>query len=535
MNNNFDLLILNSSIIDGSGNPLVHADIGIKDGNINKIAKLTAATAKEIIDAKGLTASPGFIDIHNHIDHAILAFPNADSYIMQGVTTSLVGNCGLSMAPLNPHNLQLLKKYLTPFLRTDFNYQWDWNSTREYSEKISKKGTAVNLAFLVGQGTLRIAVKGFEMTPATIEEMKNMQNILRKELEEGAFGLSTGLVYPPGSYTSTEELIELTTVLKDYNALYTTHLRNQSEQLIQSTEEAIKIGEANNISVEISHHKAIGKDNWGKVNRSMQIIADARQRGINVNFDVYPYTAAMTTVSSLLPGWVLEGGIENMLQRLEDKAVRKEITIDIAEGRMKGENRIKSIGWKNIVVAECPLDRSSEGKSLHDLFKEFPEPFNPLFDWLLHIKGEATMLFFCMDEEDVRAVIRNPLSMIISDAWVTAPSGGGKPHPRGYGSFPRVISKYVREEKLLTLPEAIRKMTSLPAQKIGLQDRGLIKEGYCADLVLFDTEKIKDMATFENPHQYPQGIDRVIVNGQSVVKNGQITGVKPGKILRRKK
>jgi N-acyl-D-amino-acid deacylase len=419
------------------------------------------------------------------------AFPNAECYIMQGVTTSLVGNCGLSMAPINSGNLELTKTYLSPFLRSDFDYQWDWITSKEYFEKIRKNHTAINLAPLVGQGTLRIAVKGFEMTKASKEEMEKMKNILKQELEEGAFGLSTGLVYPPGSYSTTEELIELTSVLKKYNALYTTHLRNEGDHLLESVEEAITIGEENDISVEISHHKAIGRANWGKVKKSLKMLESARQRGVDINCDVYPYTAAMTTVSSLLPPWSLEGGVEKMLARLKNYEERLKIEKDITEGRMKGENWIKGIGWENIMVAECPLDKDAEGKSLETLFKgrnQFHQPFKALFDWLIKIKGEATMVFFCMDEEDVKTV----------------------------------ISK-----------EAIKKMTSLPANKVGLKNRGIIKEGYWADIVIFNPDKIKDKATFEDPHQYPEGIYYVIVNGQIAVDNGKITGLKPGKILKR--
>jgi len=535
MSNLFDIVIKGGEIFDGTGNPSFKADIGIKEGKIIKVGEITEKSSTTI-KADGLVVSPGFIDMHNHADHAILAFPNAECYIMQGVTTSLVGNCGLSMAPINFANLELTKSYLFPFLRADFDYKWDWRTSKEYFEKISKNRTAINLAHLVGQGTLRIAVKGFEMTRASKEEMDTMKTILKQELEEGAFGLSTGLVYPPGSYSTTEELIELTAVLKKYNALYATHLRSESDQLLEAVEEAIKIGEENGISVEISHHKAISKANWGKVKDSLKMLKNARQRGVDINCDVYPYTAAMTTVSSLLPPWTLEGGVEKMLARLNNQEERLKIEKDITEGKMKGENWIKGIGWGNIMVAECPLDKDAEGKSLETLFKErnqSHQSFKALFDWLIKIKGEATMVFFCMDEEDVKTVISNPISTIISDSWVIAPDGGGKPHPRGYGSFPRVLSKYVREEKTLTLEEAIKKMTSLPANKIGLKDRGILKEGYWADIAIFNKDEIKDKATFEDPHQYPEGIYYVIVNGQVVVDNGKITGLKPGKVLKR--
>jgi len=328
----------------------------------------------------------------------------------------------------------------------------------------------------------------------------------------------------------------LTSVLKNYGALYATHMRSESDKLLESVEEAIKIGEENGISVEISHHKAIGKANWGKVKKTLKMLESARQRGVNINCDVYPYTAAMTTVSSLLPPWTLEGGVEKMLTRLKSQEDRLKIEKDIIEGRMKGENWIRGIGWENIMVAECPLDDDAEGKSLKALFEErnqFQKPFKALFDWLIKIKGEATMVFFCMDEEDVKTVISSPLSTIISDSWVIAPSGGGKPHPRGYGSFARVLGKYVREEKILTLEEAIKKMTSLPAKKIGLRDRGMLKEGYWADVTIFNKDEIKDKATFKNPHQYAEGIYYVIVNGKLAVNHGEVTGKKPGKILKK--
>ncbi|MBA7520961.1 D-aminoacylase [subsurface metagenome] len=535
MSNIFDIVIKGGEIFDGTSNPSFEADIGIKEGKIVKTGDIIKK-GSTTIDAKGLVVSPGFIDMHNHADHTILAFPNAECYIMQGVTTSLVGNCGLSMAPINSDNFEFIKSYLSPFLRSDFDYMWDWRSSKEYFEKIRKNQIAINLAYLVGQGTLRIAVKGFEMTRASKEEMDTMKTILKQELEEGAFGLSTGLAYPPGSYSTTEELVELADVLKKYNALYATHIRSESDQLLESVEEVIKIGEENNIPVEISHHKAIGKENWGKVKDSLKMLKRARQRGVDINCDVYPYTAGMTTISYLLPRWSLEGGIEKMLERLKNQEERLKIEKDITEERMKGDNLIKGIGWENIMIAECPLDKDAEGKSLEVIFKErnqFHQPFKAFFDWFIKIKGEATMITFCMDEEDLKTVLSNPLSTIISDSWVISPNGGGKPHPRGYGSFPRILGKYVREEKLLTLEESIKKMTSLPANKIGLKDRGILKEGYCADITIFNKDEIKDKATFENPHQYPEGVYHVIVNGQLAVNNGEITGLKPGKILKR--
>ena len=455
---------------------------------------------------------------------------------MQGVTTAVVGNCGLSMAPLNPANLTLLKKYLSPFLVSDSDYKWDWKTVKEYYEKVEAGRITLNLAPLVGQGTIRLAAKGFDSNEASKGEMAEMKRLLEQALEDGAFGMSTGLIYPPGTYSSTEELIELASVLSKYGAIYATHMRNESDRLIEAVEEAIRIGEENGIAVEISHHKAAGRTNWGKVNATLRLIEQARKRGVEVNCDVYPYTAGSTTITAILPVWALEGGVEKMLERLKSNETREEIKKEISEGTSEGENWIKSAGWDGIVIGECPSDKKYEGKSLESILKgkdKLDAPYEGFFDWLLEIKGSATMVIFVMNEDDVRTVISNPLTSVISDSWVTAPSAGGKPHPRVYGTFPRVLARYVREEKLLTLEDAIRKMTSLPAGKLRVEDRGIIREGLWADIVIFDPDTIKDKATYSDPHQYPEGIKYVIVNGQVVVENGKLTGAMPGKVLRR--
>lgn len=511
--------------MDGTGNPWLRKDIGITNGKITRLGHITE-DSRETIDATGMIVSPGFIDLHNHSDFSILAYPSAESYIMQGVTTAVVGNCGMSLAPLNPDNLALLKRYLSPFLRAGFDYGWEWRTLAEFYQKVEKQGTSLNLAPLVGQGTIRLAVKGFDSTGSSAEEMNQMKKLLAQSLEDGAFGMSTGLIYPPGCYSSTEELIELASVLREYGAIYTTHMRNEGDRLIEALEEAIEIAEANGIPIEISHHKATGKSNWGKVNATLRLMEQARQRGVEVNCDVYPYIAGSTTITTLLPTWTLAGGVEKMLDQLKNKQTRQSIKL---EGTRFSE-------WDGIVIAECPSKKEYQGKSLEDILKEtnrFDDPYEGLFDLLLEIEGNATIIVFLMDEDDVRTVMSSPLSSFISDSWVTALDAGGKPHPRAYGTFPRVLGKYVREEKLLTLEQAIRKMTSLPAGKIGLKCRGIFREGFWADVVIFDQAVIKDQATFDDPHQYPKGIEYVIVNGQVVVDHGRLTGVRPGKILRR--
>ncbi len=525
MASRFDLVIKGGLVVDGTGNPWLRKDIGVTNGKITRLGHITEDSG-ETIDATGMIVSPGFIDLHNHSDFSILAYPSAESYIMQGVTTAVVGNCGLSLAPLEPDKLALLKRYLLPFLKAGFDYGWEWRTLAEFYQKVEGQGTSLNLAPLVGQGTIRLDVKGFDSTESSAEEMKQMKKLLAQSLDDGAFGMSTGLIYPPGCYSSTEELVELASVLSEYGAIYTTHMRNEGDRLTESLEEAIEIAEANGIPVEISHHKATGKSNWGKVNATLRLMEQARQRGVEINCDVYPYIAGSTTITSLLPIWTLAGGIEKMLDRLKDKQTRQSIK---SEGA-------RFSAWDGIVIAECPSKKEYQGKSLEVILKEtnrFDDPYEGLLDLLLEIEGNATMISFMADEDDVRTVMSSPLSSFISDSWVTAPDAGGKPHPRAYGTFPRVLGKYVREEKLLTLEQAVRKMTSLPAMKIGLKDRGIFREGFWADVVVFDQAVIKDQATFDDPHQYPKGIEYVIVNGQVVVDHGRLTGVRPGKILRR--
>ncbi len=527
----YDLKIKNGYVIDGTCNPWLKKDIGINKGKIKSLGFVDGYGEKEI-DADGMIISPGFIDLHSHADHGILAYPNAENFIMQGVTTAVVGNCGLSMAPINPDRVDVLKKYLSPFLVKDFDYKWDWETLGEFYKKVEKQGISINIAPLVGQGTIRLAVKGFDSNKVSKEEMEKMKTLLEKSIEDGVFGMSTGLIYPPGCYSTTDELIELGAVLKKYGLVYTTHIRSESNKLIEAVEEAIKIGEENNIAVEISHHKSGGKENWGLVNTSLKLMEQARSRGVEVNCDVYPYIAGNTTITALLPIWMLDGGIGKMLERLKNKSTRERIKKEINENLINGENWIKDNGWDNIIINECKLKEEYVGKSLEKILNEKNESnnlFERFFNWLLEINGDATMTVFMLNEKDLKAVISSPLSSIITDES-SASIPNGKPHPRKYGTFPRLLGKYVREEKLLTLENAIRKITSLPASKLRLCKKGIVAEGFDADIVIFDQKNIIDMATYSKP-QYPRGIRYVIVNGEIVVEEGKPTGIRPGKIL----
>lgn len=527
-----DRVVRGAKVVDGTGKPQFEGDVGIRDGRISRIG--LGLEGEEILDASGSILCPGFVDIHNHADHGILAFPGAESYVMQGITTSVVGNCGLSMAPLDPARVGLARRYLAPFLRKEVEYGWDWTSSAEFFRRVEERGIALNLAPLVGHGTIRIAVKGFDEGVPTCEEMARMKRLLAQSLEEGAFELSSGLIYPPGSYARPEELEELSGVLKDFGGYYATHMRNEGDRLFQSLEETLALGERNGISIQVSHLKAVGKANWGKVPEALQRMEAARQRGVNVNCDVYPYEAGMTTLTALLPPWALEGGVEQMLRRLSDAAESRKIEKDIESGIPGWENWSSSLGWQNIVISECEARKDLEGASLEEIARhgKIP-PAKALFELLLETGGSATMLLFGIGEEDLREALRSHMSCIASDSWVNAPWGGGKPHPRGYGTFPRFLRRMVRESGDLSWEEAIRKVTSLPAEKAGIKGRGRIEQGFWADLVILDPGTVGDLATFQAPHQYPVGLHHVMVNGEWVVKDGKPTASMPGKVLKR--
>ncbi len=533
MAHNFDIILKNGRIVDGTGNPSYIADVGIRNGKISKIGPISE-DASETFDAAGSVVAPGFIDLHNHCDHNILAFPDVENYIMQGVTTSLGGNCGISMMPLNPEFRELAKNYLSPFLHPGFEHDWKWKNVGDFCEKIKESGTTQNVGFLLGHGTLRIAAKGFDSTPATNKEMDVMKKLLAEGMEEGAFGMSAGLIYSPGSYASTDEISGVAAVIREYGGFFAIHIRNESNLMIESIEEAIRIAEKSGVALHVSHLKAGGRPNWGKVHGALAILEEARSRGLNATCDVYPYNAGMTTITALLPPWVLEGGVDRMLERLADAGDRKMMIKDFQDSAAGFENWIKTTGWANIKIGACPSNRRYEGMSLEEIIGEgASDPFEAFFDWLLEVGCNATMILFSLCEGDVDAVIRHPLSCIVSDGWITSPTAGGKPHPRGYGAFPRFLARYVREKRLFRLEEAIRKITSMPAGIMGLKDRGMVKEGFKADLVVFDPETILDKATFTDPHQFPEGIDLVVVNGETAVRKGRLTGARAGMILKK--
>ena len=525
----YDLLIARGRILDGSGNPWFEADIGIQEGKITEIGRLQGEAARERIDLRGLLVSPGFIDIHCHSDAVPFIFPREEGKILQGVTTETIGNCGVSLTPVSGETKELLKKYTAPF-GAGCPLPWNWETMGGFLKLLEERRSFTNIASLVGHGTIRIAVMGFANRKPRPEEMEAMKRLAAQAMEDGAFGLSSGLIYPPGIFSDAAEMIELCKVVADRGGLYTTHMRNENDGVIDSVRETIEVGEKSGVSVEISHHKTSGRGNWGKSRETLKLVDEARERGLDVTCDVYPYIASHTFLRALLPPWMQEGGVLRLLERLRVPENRRRIKAELETGLPGWSNLYRSTGWDKIVISSCRKNKDLEGKNVQEIAaSRKAEPAEVVFEVLWEEGGDVEMLLFGMAEDDVTYILKHPAVMVGSDAIPSA----GKAHPRYYGTFPRVLGKYVREDKALTLAEAVRKMTSLPAQKLGLQDRGMVKRGMWADLVVFDPETIADRATFSDPRRYPSGIHYVLVNGQIAAREGRTTGALPGRILRK--
>jgi N-acyl-D-amino-acid deacylase len=523
----FDLIIKNGLIIDGSGHPGFLGDVGIRGDRIELIGHGISLPSQRMIDARGLVVAPGFIDVHSHADTIALVDPTEDSKIQQGVTTECIGNCGLSLAPLTKEHFSPLQKYVAPFLG-GAHLNWDWETMGQYLDQI--KGPSCNIAALVGHGTVRIAAMGMENRGPTSHELEEMKDLVSESLDQGAFGLSSGLIYPPGVFAKTDELIELCKMVAKKGGLYAIHIRGESNALLEAVDEAIEIGQKSGVSVQISHHKAGGKKNWGKVKETLDRVEKARSQGINIHLDVYPYTAGSTMLASILPPWMHDGGIDQALKRLKDSQIRLRIQEEMEQGIKGWENFVEFAGWEGIVIAFCEKEKELEGKSILQIANERDrEPAETAFDILLEEAGKVVMVIYAMSEEDVRTVMRHPLVMIGTDGIPTS----GKPHPRAYGTYPRVLGKYVREEKIFSLEEAVRKMTSLPAQKFGIKERGRIAEGMIADLVIFNPSTIQEKSTYLNPHEKPEGIEYVLVNGSITLERTRLLDSQKGQVIRK--
>lgn len=484
-----DIAILNGTVVDGTGAPGVRADVGISDDRIVAVGEL-AERAGRTLDATGKIVAPGFIDVHAHSDFVLLRDPLNPEKVRQGVTTNVIGNCALSPAPVSDTVRLFFEKLLQHVFGT---VEIRWNDFAELLRVYELEGVAPNLKSLAGQGTIRMSVMGLENRPADAGEMRAMQRHLADAMEAGAAGVSTGLMYPPGSFAETDELIELTRVVARYGGMYATHMRNEDDQLLDSLREAIRIGQEAGVPVQISHHKAVGKPNWGRVADSLALLSAARESGLEIDSDVYPYTAFSTILGPLLPE----------VDRFPDTPV-------LIVGARFDQSLIGR--WAHELAAE-------RGQTLLECAKEINESE----------EGAVTVVGFGMCQEDVDAVLKHPHTMVGSDG---IESDSGIPHPRAYGTFARVLGEYVRERGVVTLEEAVHKMTGQSAAKFGLTDRGEIAVGRFADVTVFDPRTIADLATYEQPRQHPAGIEQVLINGRVVVEGGVQRDVRPGRVLR---
>jgi N-acyl-D-amino-acid deacylase len=496
-----DIVITNGRIVDGAGNNWFRGDIGIRDGKIVDIGKFVAPDAKRIIDAKGMIVAPGFIDVHGHIEFGLFERPTSDNYLYNGVTTVITGNCGGS-----------------------------FDSVREFLTRVDRERTSINVATLVGHNTVRRQVMGLNNRAASPMDQRNMESLVDIAMRDGAVGLSTGLIYLPGVYSDTAEVVGLAKAAAKHQGIYASHIRNEGSRVVEAINEALDIGRAANMPVQISHFKVSAPVNWGRSAETLRIIEDARSKGLDVTIDQYPYTASSTTLSVMLPDWAREGGDETIKQRLLDPVQRKKIAAEIQASAVNA----KRDGFDYAVVARHAADVSLNGKSIAEITaargrgETMAAGAETIIDLL--IAGGAQMIFHGMSEGDVRFFMRYPFNMVGSDGGVQ--NGRGMPHPRSYGTNARVLAKYVREENIISLEGAIRRMTSLAAQKFQLKNRGLLREGYAADIVIFDEKTVTDKSTFANPHQFSTGFEYVLVNGAVTVEAGKHNGVRGGVALR---
>ena len=525
-----DLLISGGQVIDGTGAPPRMADIAVTEGRITAIGDTGGRTARRIIDATGQVVAPGFIDIHTHSDFTLPLNPMAESKIRQGVTTEVVGNCGYSTAPVLPGKLELLRDYLAagaPWL--DFHE----TSFRQYLDTFPP--TAVNTVMHVGHATLRLMVMGMDERYPTRDELAHMEQLLEEALEAGALGMSSGLFTAPGNYAATEELVALARVLHRHGATYASHVRDEGNHVFEAVGEAIALAETTGVRVQIAHLKLSGTDNWGRTPQLLSQISAARERGVTVNCDQYPYTAGTNPLRNLLPLWVQSGGIEAMLERLKESEVRHRIRSDIERDGLTNFGRVQS--WGAVRIAITPNQSDLAGQTVDQIAEARSiDPLDAACDVLLADAGHTRIVVTSMSETDVQEILRSPMVMIGSDGNSLAPygiTGQGKPHPRFYGTFPRVLGHYTRDLGLITLPLAVYKMTGGSAAALGLVDRGILREGFWADITVFDPQHIGEQATYDDPHQYASGVTTVLVNGTVVIDGGNHTEDLPGRVLRR--
>lgn len=528
----FDLILRGGTVVDGTGGEAFVADVGVRGEHIASVGDLRAAHAPCVIEAAGLCVAPGFIDIHTHSDISLLYNPQQTSALAQGITTQVVGNCGIAMGLITDEPIFAYeRRWLAPY---GIRVTWEGRLARFY-ELVGERGTATHIVPQVAHGTLRKRVMRMERRAPTPPELGRMQQLIEQAAEDGVWGFSTGLEYAPGSYARTEEIIELAKAAAKLGLFYSTHLRDEADHLVEAVQEALRIGEEAGIRVQLSHHKADGVRNWGLVHRTLQMVEEARAKGLDVMLDQYPYDAYLTSLlTGILPDWATEGGPDAIVDRLTNPTLREQIK---AEVLVLHPDCTEPAHWQRVVIAVARNNRDLQGKSILQIAQERGvHPLDCVLDILVEEHTFVSAARFTLSEEDVQTVLRYPLTMIGSDAIATAPLGKmsvDRVHPRNYGTFPRVLGRYVRELRLLSLPEAVHKMTGLPAHRLGLRDRGILREGAVADITVFNPLTVQDRATFEEPHQLPLGIEYVVVSGKITLQQGVPTGVLAGRVLKR--
>lgn len=527
-----EILLKGGLVADGTGAPLARADVLVKDGKIAAVGMNIASLNARVLDVDGLVVAPGFIDTHSHSDLDVLLRPQVLPKIMQGITTELLGQDGISLAPLPVKYIDSWRKNLSGLDGDSDEIDWTFETTENYLKMIENAHPGLNEMYLVPHGNIRMEAMGLDNRQPTEEEIVKMREITRREMEAGAMGLSTGLIYIPCAYSESQEIIEMCKVVAEYDGIFVIHQRSEADTILDSMQEVIDIGRKSGVKVHWSHFKVCGKKNWDKVDAVLDLLEEAKKEGIMVSFDQYPYVAGSTMMGAILPPWVHDGGTDKAVSRLKDTQLRKKMVEDMENGIPGWDNFVDFAGFENIYVTSVKTQKNMDtvGLSIVELAKlRGTDTYTAAFDLLMEEENAVGMVDFYGTEEHVKRFIARPEMNCCTDGLLCP----GKPHPRLYGSFPRLLGKYVRDEKVLTLEQAIYKMTGKPAEVLSLKDRGQVKAGYCADITVFDAQTIADKGTFTDPIQYPEGIAYVLVNGQVAVDHGTHTGALNGSVIRR--